>query len=155
VYPWRIDFRKEFPVAESLTLKTNPRLTAEEFEDEIVLLDVSRGLYFSVGGSAIALWRAFGSPRDASAVVEALCLRLAGADRPALEEAVARMRQNGLLVPAEETGFSPFDVPAAPFVPPGVEVFKDLADLISIDPVHEVDAASGWPVKPPGFPDAR
>jgi hypothetical protein len=31
---------------------------------------------------------------------------------------------------------------------PIVEVFSDLSELITIDPVHEVDAATGWPNAP-------
>ena len=31
---------------------------------------------------------------------------------------------------------------------PVIEVFDDLAELIMIDPLHEVDAERGWPVKP-------
>jgi len=41
----------------------------------------------------------------------------------------------------------------APFATPVVEVFNDLADLIAIDPVHEVDASAGWPMRPENFPD--
>ena len=41
------------------------------------------------------------------------------------------------------------------FGPQQVESFTDLAELIAIDPVHEVDAAAGWPVRPAGFPDPQ
>ena len=37
---------------------------------------------------------------------------------------------------------------AASFAVPVLGVFTDLADLIGIDPVHEVDESAGWPVRP-------
>ena len=32
--------------------------------------------------------------------------------------------------------------------PPTLEVFTDLAELIMMDPVHEVDVLEGWPRRP-------
>ena len=136
-------------------LVANAGLTAEEFEGETVLLDVVRGLYYSLGGAATELWRAFGEPRGTAEVVDALCRQLAGADRVVLQDAVERMRDNQLLVPSLESSgvdLADFTVTTRAFVLPTVEVFSDLADLISIDPVHEVDAVTGWPVRPDSFP---
>ncbi|MCD6023637.1 MAG: hypothetical protein K0Q91_553 [Fibrobacteria bacterium] len=146
-------------MADDPLLRINTRLAAEEFEEEIVLLDVVRGLYFSLGGAAVDLWRAFGEARAALEVVDALCARQAGADRAALMNAIDGMRDHQLLLPAAsgdpDSGARP-PIPAAAgiFLPPVVEAFSDLADLIAIDPVHEVDAATGWPVRPAHFPDA-
>ena len=32
-----------------------------------------------------------------------------------------------------------------PFMPPLLEKFTDMADLLLLDPIHEVDAETGWP----------
>ena len=32
---------------------------------------------------------------------------------------------------------------------PVVEAFTDMADVILLDPVHDVDATAGWPHRPP------
>jgi hypothetical protein len=144
-------------MADTELLIANAGLAAEEFDREIVLLDVVRGLYFSLGGAAVDLWRAFGEPRGADEAIEALCLRFPDADRPALKAAVQGMRHHGLLVKSEASfgsGRPAFTPAAREFHPPTVEAFSDLADLISIDPVHEVDSGAGWPVKPDNFPDA-
>jgi hypothetical protein len=34
---------------------------------------------------------------------------------------------------------------STPYTPPIIEVFHDLQELISIDPVHDVDEVDGWP----------
>ncbi len=146
----------EQAMANDKLLIANASVAAEEFDGETVLLDVVRGLYFSLGGTATELWRAFGEKRGAADVIDALCMQLAGADRAALQDAIQSMCDNQLLVPAAESsggGCKPFTVMGTAFTLPTVEVFSDLADLIAIDPVHEVNAAAGWPVRPGNFPN--
>ena len=136
-------------------LIANTSLAAEEFDGETVLIDVAQGLYFSLRGSATELWRAFSEQRSEADVVEALCLQLAGSDRVELEDAIRSMRENALLVSAPEaSSASPekFMAASLSFSAPVVEVYSDLADLIAIDPVHEVDASAGWPMRPENFP---
>ena len=137
-------------------LVANTSLAADEFDGETVLLDVVRGLYFSLSGTATELWRAFCEQRSATEVIDTLCLQLAGADRAALQDAIQSMCDNQLLVPAAESSSNsctPFTVATTTFALPTVEVFSDLAYLIAIDPVHEVNPATGWPVRPGNFPN--
>lgn len=139
----------------SATLTANPRITAEEFDGETVLIDVEKGVYYSLRGAACDLWRAFGEPNAPDAVVQAFATRFPEADAAGLQATIAQFHDNGLLAPSAQ--------PAAPTVPalpsaytaPGFDAFTDLAELIAIDPVHEVDAAAGWPVRPANFPDVR
>ena len=32
--------------------------------------------------------------------------------------------------------------------PPSLEIYTDLAELIAMDPVHEIDILTGWPKAP-------
>jgi hypothetical protein len=131
-------------------------IVAEEFDGEIVLIDAVRGLYFSLQGAAMELWRAFAAERAVADVLDAFCAQVAGADRDALREVIGRMRENDLLVPAmraPSTSAPAMRVLSLTFAPPVLEVYSDLAELIAIDPVHEVDAAAGWPLRPANFPD--
>lgn len=142
-------------MTDSTFLVANTSLAAEEFDGETVLIDVTRGLYFSLGGSATELWRAFSEQRSEVDVVDTLCLQLAGADRAGLTDAIRSMRDNGLLLPVPEaSSVSPkkFMATSSSFALPVVEVYSDLADLIAIDPVHEVNASAGWPMRPENFP---
>jgi glycosyltransferase involved in cell wall biosynthesis len=59
--------------------------------------------------------------------------------------------QAARLIAAEETATSPRPLPSlalASFAAPVLGVYTNLADLIGIDPVHEVDADAGRPVRP-------
>lgn len=31
------------------------------------------------------------------------------------------------------------------YTPPGLETYDDIADIIAMDPIHDVDPAKGWP----------
>ena len=137
-------------------LIANRKIAAEEFDGETVLINVEKGLYFSLQGPAIDLWRTFATGHRRGAVVEAFSVQGSGADRAALETVIELMQQHDLLIAckADPAGIEqPVRLPSRTPGAPVLEVFSDLAELIAIDPVHEVDAASGWPVRPPNFPD--
>lgn len=136
-------------------LRVNPDIVAEAFDGEIVLIDIARGVYFSLCGAAVELWQAFSDPRTADEVLRTLAPLAEAEHSAAMRDAISSMCANELIV-----GVDAPDAPAGPFaagvfasVPPVVQVFSDLADLIAIDPVHEVDAAAGWPMRPANFPD--
>ena len=137
-------------------LQTNTRVFAEEFDGETVLIDVEKGLYFSLAGAAVELWRSFTPAREPEAVVAAMTGSLTGADPQALQDLIGQMQSHGLLVSApaaDSAALAPLVFAASAFQAPVMQVFSDLAELIAIDPVHEVDAAGGWPMRPAGFPD--
>jgi hypothetical protein len=137
-----------------MILQTNTELAAEEFDGEIVLIDIHRGVYFNLRGAATLLWQGFSEARSQEAVLDALAAQLQDANRDELATAMARMQEEKMLIPsfAETPSSTPFTFAPTAYVTPMVEAFSDLADLIAIDPVHEVDAGAGWPVRPDNFP---
>lgn len=136
-----------------MNLKANADLAAEIFDGEVVLIDIQRAVYFSLTGAASVIWQAFTEPRAQQTVLDTMMSQLEGADRAALQATLERMEQEKLLLPSETCVSTTFELAATAYVSPQVEAFSDLADLIAIDPVHEVDAGAGWPVKPSHFPD--
>jgi hypothetical protein len=132
----------------------NPAFSAEQFDREVVVIDIMRGLYFSLRGAAVDLWSSFQAPQtidDATKRFEAV----EATQRDQLKAAVEAMIAHELLLAQPGATASPLPPVRGPFEVPFVEVYTDLAELIAIDPVHEVDASEGWPVRPPGFPDAK
>jgi hypothetical protein len=150
-----VKFDPESKMKEASCFVINKRLASEQFENEIILIDVERGLYYSLQGACIDLWQAFASEQVADHVVEAFCARVPVADRGLLQQAIGHMCANNILVRAADrtTSESQIILNSIAFVAPVIEVYSDLADLIAIDPVHEVDATAGWPLRPPNFPD--
>jgi acyl-CoA reductase-like NAD-dependent aldehyde dehydrogenase len=75
--------------------------------------------------------------------------RLIVPDSAAGEAFIARLVELGLLAPSGATPLpSSDDLPAALAAasePLNVSVHDDLADLITVDPIHEVEEPLGWP----------
>lgn len=133
----------------------NTRIVADEFEDETVLINVEKGLYFSMQGSAKEIWQAFTEPRSSAAVIAGLSEQLGDAERAEVARNVQLMIEHGLIIETEAAsspGTKLMSFAATHFALPVLAVFSDLSELIAIDPVHEVDESAGWPVRPASFP---
>jgi hypothetical protein len=136
-------------------LTVNKRIIADEFEDETVLIDVHKGLYFSMRGSAANIWKSFDEPRSKAALLAHLKGELGESNLPSVTQAIDTMVEHELLVtaPTPKSGATVMrSFAASVFALPVVDVFTDMAELIAVDPVHEVDEAAGWPVRPANFP---
>lgn len=140
----------EFRIESAYVL--NNEIVAETFDDETVLIDVDRGIYFSMQGCAATIWHAFDVPRTPDAACSELATDLPEAERAMVAQLVRDLAEQKLIIAAEGLPANPAKplVPftAASFAVPVLGVFTDLADLIGIDPVHEVDESAGWPVRP-------
>lgn len=136
----------------------NKKIVADVFADETVLINVEKGLYFSMQGSATQIWQAFETPHTVSTALAALTSGLDPAQGKEVAGAVAAMIEHELLIeagtPPAGGGTTLYSLAGASFAAPVLSVFSDLAELIAIDPVHEVDEGAGWPVRPATFPGA-
>jgi hypothetical protein len=120
----------------------------ESFDGEAVVLDLSNGKYFGFSDSGSRIWQALSSGVAAEALVGASAgaATIALAD---LDSFIARLLDFGLLA-AAETSAQPLSGDllaelAATSEPLKVDVHDDLADLIIVDPIHEVEEPLGWP----------
>lgn len=124
-------------------------IVAEDFDGEYVILDVSCGHYYSLRGCAALLWDALIQGYSPAA----LCA--AAADFPAWWQAevvafVERLTGLGLLRESAEPAVGDVAGDRAAVLArhtsvPEVDAFDDLADLIAADPIHDVEADTGWP----------
>ncbi|MER9302806.1 PqqD family protein [Mesorhizobium sp. M0293] len=120
----------------------------ESFDGEAVVLDLSNGKYFGFSDSGSRIWQALSSGVDAQALVGlTVGARTIGPDE--LEGFVSQLLELGLLVRLDAP---PLPLPgelladlAATTESLAVSVHDDLADLIIVDPIHEVEEPVGWP----------
>ncbi|TPN89919.1 PqqD family protein [Mesorhizobium sp. CU2] len=114
----------------------------ESFDGEAVVLDLSNGKYFGFSDSGSAVWQALSSGVSMQALTGMV-------DAAALEAFVARLVEFGLLAPSDAPPQPlPDNLPAALAAakePLNVSIHDDLADLIIVDPIHEVEEPLGWP----------
>jgi hypothetical protein len=138
-----------------------PDVIFENFGDETVLLHLESGKYFSLNPSAMYFWELLCegvAPREISTHVAA---RYNGsADSAALtrgfdallvemlSEKLLRPSPNRRALAAAET--APAKLPEV-FQPPAISTYDDVAELLALDPVHDV-GEEGWPHPAPPSP---
>ncbi|WP_368415328.1 hypothetical protein [Falsiroseomonas sp.] len=125
-------------------------VAAERFEIELVVIQFDTGKYFSIRGVALQLWDMLQGPVTPEAMLVALSDG-AGATSPGAEALateiaaiIERFATEALIVPADAPGPAPV-LQAFVHAPAVIEAYTDLADLVSLDPIHDVNAMMGWP----------
>jgi len=137
----------------------------QDFEGEVVVIDLASGNYFSLAGSGGALWRqlARGSFTAESLAAALVALHDIDQARAAADVAsfLADLEREGLVVrcdgatdPVVPAGTEGPDQGRTPYAPPKVVAYHDLQELFLLDPVHDVDPSAGWPHAAAAAPDA-
>jgi hypothetical protein len=78
------------------------RFTETEIDDEIVVMHLGTGEFFSVVGTAAAIWRLIDGTRDRSALIAALSAKFEADDQDIaadVDEFISRLQGIGLLAP--------------------------------------------------------
>jgi hypothetical protein len=134
--------------------RNDAELAAEQFEDGLVIINFLTGRYFSMNSTAEVIWMLLehgcSSDELAARLGEHCVVPATDAARLATEvgEFLAKLVQERLVCSDATMAVSPVaSLPAAqlPYEIPQVEVFEDLADLILLDPIHDVNEQLGWP----------
>ena len=115
---------------------------AKVFDDEVVVLDMGAGTYFSLRGAAAAIWPLVDAHATPAAITAAFTGP--GVDAAAIDGVLDQLTDARLVVgdPALDAGT--VEPASLPFEVPVVETYTDMQDLLLLDPIHDVDE-SGWP----------
>ncbi|NBC37923.1 hypothetical protein GTZ99_15315 [Novosphingobium sp. FSY-8] len=138
-------FQREIETVEATYRCDGTHVAHEMVDGEVIAIDFRTGAYFSMRGTAARIWTAliggasrqalcaaaapFGGARDVGAFVD----ELVGLD----------LITPGLMVPGAGTG-AVGAVALPDYAPPVIERFEDMAELMMLDPIHDV-APQGWP----------
>lgn len=129
-----------------------PDIVFEQFDGDLVVLNLGTGQYFGFNASAAAVWTVLMAGVQPAQMVEC------GLTLSALDNFVERLVALTLVVPDPHGAGTLTDefraLLATNSSPPTVDTYDDLADLIVADPIHDVDQQVGWPQLAPGI-DAR
>ena len=128
-----------------------PQCSSEEFDGEIVAINLDSGIYFSMkepaswifsdlcrGHSSEKIADIFSSNRHLHLAVDAFILELATAGLIRKSEVACMTNEAPFLASIAIENLSH----------PVLESFGDMQSLLLLDPVHDVDAELGWPVPP-------
>lgn len=151
--------------------RTSPDAVFETFDDEIIIINMVTGSYYSLDATALGIWNLLQGQQSLSHVVRATQNAYQD-DAETIESTVTKLVEElegeGLLVrinatdapvaaaptasaPAASTsddgnaphnGTTPDSRP--PFQAPKLTKFTDMQELLLLDPIHEVDEM-GWP----------
>ena len=127
---------------------------SEKFAGEAVIIHFERGTYFSLRGSGGTIWSFLQTPTSIAAIATAV--RMQEQPSPAdfeakLTEFVAKLAEHDLITSSLEPAAPPMisaEAIASLSTAPDLEIYSDLAELIAMDPVHEIDILTGWPKAP-------
>ena len=131
-----------------------PDVIDEVFDGEAVIVNLRTGRYFAFDAPATQVWRGVLADRPWPALADEIAVA-AGAEPEAVRSVVARflaeLLEHELVVadgslPEVEDG--QVGEPSA-FPAPSLQVFSDMADLLLLDPIHDIDLdGTGWPQAP-------
>jgi len=129
-----------------------PEVIYEIFGDEVVAVNLDTGIYFSLRGSAHEIWLSLKSPATINQVLDLILEKFEGnADEidTHIHEFINRLISLNLIkVCKDAVGIRSQTNPLAiksVFLPPEIDIFSDMQDILLLDPVHDVDE-SGWPI---------
>jgi hypothetical protein len=127
------------------------QIVHEVLDDEVVLVNLDNGHYYMLQGTGALIWQAVSAGATVSETAAALQRRYTGSPAEiaaAVRGFVDHLAQEALLQSALEGSGSPpaFEAAAAPapFTPPVMFRYTDMANLIQMDPIREYDE-TGWP----------
>jgi hypothetical protein len=132
-----------------------PRVVADVIDGEVLAIDMATGAYVNLRDWSAFVWSHLVSGATVDQVQLALSEHVEVAEDTVVAVFADRLNTDGLLVPVDATGpaATPASqvaivVPTTPWAGLEVESFTDMADLILVDPVHDVDPDTGWPLRP-------
>ncbi|QPC90585.1 PqqD family protein [Mesorhizobium sp. INR15] len=121
----------------------------EVFADEIVVLDITEGTYFALGGWVVEIWPALAARQPVELIADAISQRYGvsgGTIADELSGLVAKLKDEAILRDAEPTDEGMVLAGATgDFRPLSFEKHVDMQDLLTLDPIHDVDPQKGWP----------
>ena len=123
----------------------------ENYDDELILLDLSRGIYYTInrsGADCLLILLSASTTEDAELLISQ---RFEAPDNNIAFSIVSMIEQLsgfGVVIPRgeNEAGLACEIAPGSGivFTPPLVEQYKDIEDILKFDPVHDV-TDGGWP----------
>lgn len=129
-----------------------PTVVHESFDQEVVIVNLDSGDYYSLSGSGSDCWHCILAGMTIEETAAAVAQRYSG-DEAGISAAVSNLfdaLQEAKLIqsdPSIQTA-SPSALPngnhQGDFAAPSLSAYSDMRDLLLIDPIHEVDD-TGWP----------
>lgn len=125
------------------------RFPHDTLEGETVLIDSERGHLFLFTGTGPCLWQRLAAGAAFETVVQEVVTRFGPEAAEPTMHFLEQLEQHEMVrqgIPSDQASTAIQEI-AWPdlFVAPGIERYDQIADIISMDPIHEVNPTEGWP----------
>jgi len=126
-------------------MKIKSYVVSDQFDGEVVVVNLESGAYYSLRDTAQEIWSLFENKISRSDVIKSFS-NLTEDEKLKIENYLDFLLSEGLIVENETKVRDNFSS-SLTYVGLTISKFDDMADLIMIDPIHEVDKDKGWPHK--------
>lgn len=135
-----------------------PDVIEETFDGEVTLVHLRTGIFYGMNATGSTLWRQIEQGRTPATVARVLADAY-GVSRGTVEAdiapLIAELVADEVLVPAEAEADVPPPQANGPWSAPAAERYSDMADLLKLDPIHDLRADyAGWPIPREGTDEA-
>lgn len=143
----------------SFRFKINqPHVVAEQFDDEVIAINLETGSYYSMDKSAATVWSLLSAGATLPEIIAEVSACYQGEPTlmaQAIQQFVDDLQRAQLIVAHTDGSRTELAKPLTStllpfekirFDPPLLSEYNDMQDLLLLDPIHEVDS-QGWPQK--------
>ena len=148
-------------MSKNLFFKINhPGVIGEVIDNEAIIVNLDSGAYYSLRSSGADIWQMIDQGATITTIIDQFARHYPRTEKEviaaAIQALITELQQEQLIVPLEKTTAPGEPAPLSAltgqhnghFEAPALEKYTDMADLLLLDPIHEVDEADGWPHPP-------
>jgi hypothetical protein len=129
-------------------------VASETFDDGLVSINFLTGRYFTMNRCGELVWASLVEASTAASIAENLARGASADPARVLADVVVFLEtlksERMVLVGQPEAALpsrkAPWPAETIAYEAPQLQIFDDLADLILLDPIHDVNEALGWPI---------
>ncbi len=127
-------------------LRVGSNAISETIDGEVVMIDLATGLYYSLTGTAGQVWSALEAGGGRTGTLAAMTARYGDDVAPSVDAFIDQLLAEGVVVEAagDDAAVPAIDGQGS-FETPVLDRYTDMAGILCIDPIHEVDEEVGWP----------
>lgn len=131
-------------------------VTHDRLQDEVIIINVATGSYYSGSGTAADIWSLFAQGTSLAEAARKLASEYSCNEHDVLRDVdrcVGFLLERGLLQQNDQAASTMTDLVLPQSVrtdwnAPDFDEYTDMWDLIKLDPIHEADDV-GWPIAKP------
>lgn len=137
-----------------------PSVVNDIVDGELIIIHMETGAYFTTNATGTFIWDLIQQGGSVRQIAMSL-LSVYEGDPMSISFEIApfisSLADNNLIEPISDESAPPvLNVPTRdvkePFTTPRLDVYRDMQNLLIIDPIHEVDKEIGWPAQNPSVP---